>query len=163
MLPDPLHPALVHLPIAFAVLAPLAALVALLLIRAGRAPVRLWTAVVALQALLAGSAWLAVESGEREEERVERVVPERFLEEHEEAGERFLWIAVASFLVSGTGLLAGGRGSAGRIASVVAALGLLAAGVAVGHSGGELVFVHGAAEAYRGSSRPTSPETPLHE
>ena len=158
MLPDPLHPALVHLPIAFAVLAPFAALAALLAIRTGWLSSRVWVGVVLLQALLAGSAWLAVETGEREEERVERVVAERHIEEHEEAAERFLWASVAAFLISGTGLLTGAAGGAGRMVTVVAAAGVLAAGVVVGHSGGELVYVHGAAGAYL---EPASAGAPL--
>jgi uncharacterized membrane protein len=156
MLPDPLHPALVHLPIAFAVLAPLLAAGAALAIRSGAFASRLWIGFVLFQALLVGSAWLAVETGEREEERVERVVAERHIEEHEEAGEWFLWGAVATLLVSGTGLLKGSFGGAGRAATVLAAAALLAAGVRVGHSGGELVYVHGAASAYQ----ETAPGTP---
>ena len=99
MLPDPLHPAVVHLPIALALLVPLAALVGLLVIARGLTPGRAWAPVLLLQALLVGSAWLALETGENEEERVERVVAERHIEAHEEAAERFL-------LMAGLGLVA---------------------------------------------------------
>jgi uncharacterized membrane protein len=157
MIPDPLHPALVHLPIAFAVLAPLFAAAVALAIRAGALPRRLWASVVLFQALLAGAAWVGVETGEREEERVERVVAHRHIEAHEEAAERFLWAAVATFLISGTGLLGGSAGGAGRLVTVLAAAGVLAGGVVVGHSGGELVYVHGAASAY---SEPAVPGAP---
>ena len=44
----------------------------------------LWIAVV-LQVLLAGSGYLALESGEAEEERVEHVIHHDVLEHHEEA------------------------------------------------------------------------------
>jgi uncharacterized membrane protein len=126
MMPDPLHPAVVHLPIALAILVPLCAALAILSIHKGFLPARSWAAVVLLQAMLVGSTWLAVETGEDQEERVERVVAERYIKTHEEAAERFL-------------ALTGG---------VVAALAILAAGVAVGHSGGALVYEHGAANAY---------------
>jgi len=148
VMPEPLHPAMVHFPVAFAALAPFAALAALVAIRAGWLPARAWIAIVALQALLAGSAWLAIETGEEQEDRVEQVVPKRFIHEHEEAGERFLALAVVAFVVSATGLLRGSGGNVGRAATTAAAAIALAAAVAVGRSGGELVYRHGAADAY---------------
>lgn len=156
MLPDPLHPALVHLPLALALLAPFASLMAALALARAWLPVRAWAAVVALQALLAGSAWLALESGQDQEERVEKVVGEQPLEAHEEAAERFLAVAVLTLVVSGAGLLPGAAGSVGRLATGASGALLLAAGLAVGHSGGELVYVHGAAQAYVKSGAPRS-------
>jgi hypothetical protein len=148
MLPDPLHPAVVHLPIALALLAPFAALLAALAIRAAWLPARAWAAVVLLQGLLVASAWAALETGEREEERVESVVRESRIEAHEKAAERFLPLAIGALVVSSAGLIAGRTGAFGRGATVAAAAGVLAAAVAVGHSGGELVYRHGAASAY---------------
>lgn len=147
-IPNPLHPAIVHFPIALAVLVPAFALAALVAIRAGWVPAHTWLAVVALQAALVGFAWFAIETGEDQEEKVEDVVAERHIEAHEEAAERFFYIAIAAALVSAAGLLQGGRGRAGRAATLVAGLAVLAASVAVGHSGGELVYKHGAASAY---------------
>lgn len=147
-LPDPLHPAVVHLPLALAMLAPFAAALAFVVIRRGWLPPRAWLAVVLLQGLLAGSAWFAVETGEDQEERVEKVVRESYIEEHEENAERFLRVAVVALVVSAGGLFAGRGGSVGRGATVVAAALALAAAVFVGHTGGELVYRHGAADAY---------------
>jgi len=147
-IPDPLHPAIVHFPIALAVLVPALALAAFVAIRAGWVPARTWIAVVVLQVALVGCAWLALETGEDQEEKVERVVAEHHIDEHQDAAERFLYIAIAAALVSAAGLLQGGRGRAGRAATLVAGLAVLAAGVAVGHSGGELVYKYGAASAY---------------
>lgn len=148
MLPDPLHPALVHFPIVLALLAPLVALAVLIAIRTGRAPAKAWLAVVLLQALVVGTGWLTAETGEEEEERVERVVSEEPIEAHEEAAERFLWLAGAGLVVSGAGLLPGGLGSAGRALALIVSLGGAVAVAQVGHSGGELVYRHGAALAY---------------
>jgi uncharacterized membrane protein len=148
MLPDPLHPALVHFPIALAVLLPLAALVALVAIRRGTSPLGAWTMVVALSGLLTVSAWLAVQSGEAQEEVVEEIVPESAIHGHEEAAERFLWLSVAALLVTTVGLTTGRAGRAGRLAGAAMAVVLLVAGVRVGDSGGELVYEHGAANAY---------------
>jgi hypothetical protein len=156
MLPDPLHPALVHLPIALAMLLPVFALAAAVAISRGALPPRFWGTLVALQILLAGSVWVALETGEQQEERVEKVVGHDPIEAHEEAAERLLWLVIGATLVSGTGLLPAGAGRAGRAATVVAGGIVLAAALGVGHSGGALVYEHGAADAYakRTSSGP---------
>lgn len=148
MLPDPLHTAVVHLPMALAVLLPGLAVLSLALIYKGVIPSRCWALLVLLQAILVGSGWLGLETGEDEEDRVERVVAERFIEAHEEAAERFMWIAGLGLLACGAGLLPGRSGNWGRVAGTIAAFGVLAAGVSVGHAGGELVYKHGAANAY---------------
>jgi uncharacterized membrane protein len=148
MLPDPLHPAVVHLPITLAVLIPALAILATLLIHGGFLPSRTWGLVVLLQALLVGSGWLALETGEEEEERVEEIVAERHIETHEDAAKRFVWIAAAGLAVGALGPLNGRAGAIGRAAGTLASLAVLAAGVYVGHSGGELVYKYGAASAY---------------
>jgi uncharacterized membrane protein len=155
MLPDPLHPAVVHLPIALAILAPLLALLVVLAIRRGILPARAWAGIVLLQALLAGSAWLAIETGEDQEERVEKVVAERHIEEQEESAERLLTLSVAVLAGSVAGLLGGAAGGVGRIATLAAGAAALAAAAVTGHSGGELVYRHGAASAY---AQPASPD-----
>jgi hypothetical protein len=120
-LPDPLHPAVVHLPIALAVLVPALALLAAFTIRRRIMPPRTWGFVLLLQLVLVGSGGLALETGEEQEERVEDAVAERPIEQHEEQARRF------------------------QVASMVA-LAIIVAGVL--HSGGELVYRHGAASAY---------------
>jgi uncharacterized membrane protein len=147
-LPDPVHPLIVHFPIVLALLAPFTAGALFWVIRSGRAPVRAWAAVVALQVAVAGSAWVAVETGEHEEERVERVVAESAIEEHEESAERFLWIAALIVPLAAAGLLSGPVGIAARGLATAATLGAALAVAATGHSGGELVYRHGAATAY---------------
>jgi hypothetical protein len=79
---------------------------------------------------------------------VEAVVSERALHTHEEAAERFLVLSGVLLLVAAAGMAAGNLGRAGRIVSTAGAFGLVAAGIQVGHSGGELVYRHGAASAY---------------
>jgi uncharacterized membrane protein len=148
MLPDPLHPAVVHLPIALAVLMPGFAILGAWLVHRRTVPARSWLLVVVLQALLVASGWLALETGHDEEERVEQVVAERHIEAHEEAAERFLLLAGIGLVAAAAGLLPRRLGAAGRMVAALATLAVLAAGVAVGHSGGELVYVHGAAGAY---------------
>ncbi|RIK99963.1 MAG: hypothetical protein DCC71_19580 [Proteobacteria bacterium] len=156
MLPDPLHPAIVHFPIALAVLVPLLALGAVIAIRTGWMTTRIWLPVVLLQALLVGSSWLAIETGEEQEERVEDVVGDAPIHDHEEAAERFLALSIAAGLLSATGLLAGRWGAIGRVATLVAGAAVLAGGVSVGHSGGELVYVHDAGHVYAAPAQPAA-------
>lgn len=148
MLPDPLHPAVVHFPIVLALLAPFIALAVFWAIQTRRLPARAWLAVVLLQALIAGAGWMTAETGEEEEERVERVVREDPIEEHEEAAEWFIRIAGGTAVVAGAGLLAGGIGTGARGLALVGTLLAALAVARVGHTGGELVYRHGAALAY---------------
>ena len=148
MLPDPLHPAVVHFPIVLTFLLPVAALAALWLGRRTTGARGPWILTVVLAAALTASAWLAVQTGGREEEAVEEVVPEAPLESHEEAAERFLLLSAGVLLVAGAGLLRGRIGTAARLATTVGALGLVVAGTLVGHSGGKLVYQYGAAAAH---------------
>ncbi len=148
MLPDPVHPAVVHLPIALAILIPGLALLAALSIRREFLPSRSWWAVVLLQALLVGSAYLATETGENEEERVERVIEHDLIHDHEEAAERFLLAAAITLAPVGLGLLSGRRGGIGRLVHIGFSALVLAAALSTGRLGGELVYRHGAAEAY---------------
>jgi len=151
VLPDPLHPAVVHFPVVLVVLLPLVVLAALWAIRRGVAPARAWGVPVATAALLAASAFAALKTGEGQEERVEGVVPEQALHSHEEAAERFLALSGVLLVVMTAGLIRGPVGQAARVVATAGAFGLVVAGVAVGHSGGELVYRHGAASAYVGA------------
>jgi uncharacterized membrane protein len=148
LIPDPLHPAVVHFPIALAVLVPVFAFAAAVAIQRRWVAPRAWALVVLLQAALAVSAWVATETGENEEERVEKVVAESFIEEHEELANRLFWLSVATLVVVAAGVLDGRVGAAVRVVGVVATLGVSAVSVFVGRSGGELVYRHGAAAAY---------------
>ena len=148
MLPDPLHPAIVHFPIVLVVLFPIVALAAIWAIRRGTPPRRAWSIPVVLAAALTLSAWAATETGEAQEERVEEVVGDDPMHAHEEAAERVLLLSGVLLLLTGTGLLGGDLGRAGRALSTVGAVGLIVAGARVGATGGDLVYRHGAAEAY---------------
>jgi uncharacterized membrane protein len=144
----PLHPLVVHFPVVLAVLLPIAIVVALFAIRKGAGSRRVWSVPTAIAAALALSAWVSTETGESQEDRVERVVAESALNTHEEAAERFLVLSGVLALVAVAGLARGTVGRAARIVTAVGAVGVLGAGVQVGHSGGVLVYREGAASAY---------------
>ncbi len=160
MIPDPLHPAVVHFPIALMFLVPLVALVALWYIRRGVRVSRAWMVPVLFAGALAASAWVALETGEEQEERVERVVPEGVIGGHQEAAETFLILSAALLAVSAVGLVKGRVGATARWVTTFGAVGVLAAGVRVGHSGGMLVYQHGAASAYATPSPGGNPLQP---
>lgn len=146
----PLHPIVVHFPIVFAVLLPISILVALWAIRKGTTARKAWSIPLAMAAALALSAFVATETGENEEDVVEKVVVRSAIHGHEEAAERFLMLSGVLVVVAAAGLLPGTVGRAARLVSAAGALGLVAAGVQVGHSGGTLVYREGAASAYTG-------------
>ena len=148
MLGMPLHPLVVHFPIVLSVLLPISVIVALWAIRKGSTPRRAWSLPLAMAAALTFSSWVAVETGEQEEDRVEEVVSENAIHGHEEAAERFLVLSGVLLLVAGAGLMPRTVGQAARLVTAVGAFGLVAAGAQVGHSGGTLVYRHGAASAY---------------
>lgn len=154
MLPDPLHPAIVHLPIALTLLLPIFTFGALVAVRRGARLRIAWGLVVLVALALAVSARVAVFTGAQQEERVERIVPELALETHEERAETFALASLVVAAVAGLGLLESRAGGVARALMVAGALALLAGAVAVGQSGGELVYRHGAALAYAGAPVP---------
>ena len=144
----PLHPVVVHFPIVLAVLLPISAAWALWAIGKGTTFRRAWTVPVAMACALALSALVAVKTGEAQDERVERVVPEQPLESHEEAAETFLNLSVGLALLVAAGLVRGRPGVLARALGTVGAAAFVGMAVYVGHSGGRLVYEHGAASAY---------------
>ena len=153
----PLHPLVVHFPIVLAILLPISALVALRVIGKGTTARRVWAVPLALAAALTLSAFAATRTGEQDEDRVERVVGEDAIHDHEEAGERFFVLSGVLLLVVAAGLVPGTVGRAARLLGTVGAVGLVAAAVQVGHSGGSLVYRHGAASAYTADSAGLAP------
>jgi hypothetical protein len=160
LIPNPLHPAVVHIPVALAVLLPLFVLGSLWLIRRGARPRAAWGVTIGLMALLSGSAWLAVQTGEQQEERVEAVVPEQSIHSHEEAADLFVAVSAAVLVVALAGLARGRIGQAGRWLAAAGTAAILVTGWRVGHTGGMLVYRDGAAAAYAaGTTDPADPAT----
>lgn len=156
MLPNPWHPAIVHFPIVLMILLPISAVVALWAIWRGTRVLTAWAVPVAFAAALVFSTWLATETGEQQGEAVERIVAERFIEQHEESAELFLLLSSGVLLLTMAGFTRGNAGRVVRGTAAVAAAVLVVAGYRVGHSGGELVYRHGAGAAL--SAAPVSGE-----
>jgi uncharacterized membrane protein len=155
-LPNPLHPALVHFPIALILFGAAVAVAAAFLPR-WHLP---WLAAGLLLAGAAG-AMAAAWSGEEDDEALGALTPgaEQVLEEHEEWGERTRNLAIVA------GLLAAGAAAAARYPRISRSLGIatavagLAASYAVaetGHYGGQLVYRHGVGVSPSGSTAPAA-------
>lgn len=155
MLPDPIHPAVVHFPVVLAFLLPISAFIAIWTIRRGSRPARAWLVPLAIAGALSLSSWVSVQTGEGQGERVERVVPEQRLDSHEEAAEAFLTATIAVFLVMAGGLVRGRIGTTARWAAAAGSCALIAGAAYVGHTGGQLVYKYGAASAYTSPKPPT--------
>lgn len=152
LLPNPLHPAIVHMPMALTVLLPIFAVVALVAVHRGANSLRTWGIAAAMFAALSLSAWASLETGEDQEDAVERIVPRTAFKTHEEGAERFLWLSVGVLGIAGVGLLNGRLGKGARVLATVGSGVLLVAGYNVGHSGGQLIYKYGAASAYTADS-----------
>ncbi len=146
----PLHPAIVHIPVALALLLPLLIPIAGFLWwreKKSRAP--LWLVAI-LAGIMGVSTFAAMQTGEEDEEIVEEVVNHDALEAHEHAAERFAWVAGGIAVISVGTLLAASTGAAIPLIAIlwVASVAGAYQAYVTGHAGGELVYVHNAASAH---------------
>ncbi len=151
----PLHPALVHLPLGLAFILPAIAIGFAWALWTNRLQTRAWILIFVLQATLLGAGLVAMKTGEREGERVERAIPQTAIETHEELAEQFIWATGITLAVIGA-VLVFRRPRAVRALTATAVLGtFVVAGAAlrVGHAGGQLVYVHNAGAAYASGNR----------
>lgn len=159
-MPTPLHPAIVHFPIVLGLVLPLLALIAILRAGMGTPPGTAWRPVVVVAFLMLVCGFVALRSGQAQEERVEPVVGHDPIELHEHNAERLLWLSALGFVVSLAGLGKKRLGGAARgltlLVMVVGALQL----IWTAQSGGALVYEHGAANAYIEQAPPTADEPP---
>ena len=144
IVPDPLHPAVVHFPVVLIVLGCAAAWVAVFL-RKGNIP---WFAAVLLL-LGAAGAWAAKETGKSDGGLLDSPSPkmESLLDAHQNWAERTVMVATITALVA---VAAAAMPRYPRLARSLAVAAALAASVAgwtvfeTGRRGGALVFEHGA-------------------
>ena len=146
----PLHPAIVHLPLGLAFIMPGLAIGFAWALWTSRVRARSWVAIVALQAVLLGAGLVAMNTGEREEDRVEAVVPDAALEHHEALAEQFVWATGATLVVAALVLVLRRPAAARALAAATVAgtIVVTASAIRVGHAGGQLVYKHNAGAAY---------------
>jgi len=155
----PLHPLIVHTPVAMLIVSALFELV-------GRATDVAWWRKAAFAMLIVGvlGAAAAVRTGEEAGEAAEKHgVPEQAVDAHEEMAVVTLWVGVAAVLARAV------AGRMGPLRGGVAGLALvlhLAAAVTVGitgYRGGKLVFEHGASVRVNGQPVTTGAKAAEHE
>ncbi len=162
----PLHPAVVHLPIALVFIMPLIFIFLLWAERKGIVTYKAWYLAIALQVIIVGTSFASVSLGEREEERVEDVVGEVAIEEHEEWGKIVPWVSLG-VLLSLSASVALKNKTAIKTGALVLSLGAIVPVIMAGRTGGELVYKHNAASAYLqsgiGLENKSQPASSVHE
>ncbi|MEI6035548.1 MAG: DUF2231 domain-containing protein [Verrucomicrobiae bacterium] len=160
MLPDPLHPALVHFPIVLLLLGAPLALVAVF-VRRWHLPV---LAALVLTLGAAGAAVATVTGGKAAEMAGELADnAEKALDEHEEWGERARNAGALAAVLAVLSAALVRKPAAARAAGAVAAIAAIAAALSVaqaGHYGGQAVFKFGIgvnAVAHGASNDPLPP------
>jgi uncharacterized membrane protein len=143
----PLHPIVVHFPIVLGMVLPFLGLFFWWAIKKEIVQQKAWILVTAVVLAYGAAAIIAVEVGEGDEEKVEEVISEERIEEHEEAGEMIPWIAGTLLIVSLAGM-SRKRGQEIRMAFIVLSLAATVPLANAGHTGGELVYKYGAANAH---------------
>ncbi len=143
----PLHPIAVHFPIVLGIFLPVVGLIFWWAIKKQWVPQKSWGLVVVFVFIFTVSSLIAAELGEDEEEHVEHIVAEDVIEEHEEAGELIPWVGGTLLLVSLAGLVVKNNDRVRLALVVLGFLAILPLGNA-GHTGGELVYKYGAANAH---------------
>lgn len=156
----PLHPAVVHFPIALIATGALGVLLAVFVRKAAFS----WAAAVAL-AIGAASTFYVFDTGEAEEERIEHTLSasaEQVLEQHEDAGRVTMYVSLTAALAAlgAAWMTARGLRQAGLVRLAAALVAVCAAGAVLrtGKLGGELVYLHGA-----GVQTPAAPGTAAHD
>lgn len=150
----PLHPALVHLPLGLAMVLPALAIALMISVWRGWLPRRAWLGFVGLQLLLVGSGFAALQTGEADEETVEKLVSHEAMEAHEHAAKRFMLGGGVTLALAAATLAVAWRKErstwllALMAASTVGSLAVATLAVATGSEGGELVYREGAANAW---------------
>ncbi|HXH76445.1 MAG TPA: DUF2231 domain-containing protein [Bacteriovoracaceae bacterium] len=155
----PFHPTVVHLPIVVSFLLPVLVLAFAFMIKTNKmAPVS-WLIIVGLQAFVTGTGYIALESGEAEEHAVEKVVAKKLISAHEEAAEIYVGSTVLA-LVLGIAAFFIRKEFQFHLQMTIAVASLMSCYLAYKTSvlGGDLVYKHGAASAYKTEPGAPAPE-----
>ncbi|MCG3172534.1 MAG: hypothetical protein GMKNLPBB_00687 [Myxococcota bacterium] len=160
----PLHPVVVHLPLALAMVNIVIGGLLGFAIWRKLLPLRTWTVFFVLQLLLVGGAFVAMNTGEADEEVVEASVAEQYIETHEDRAKVFTWFGVLVLVMSAVPFFVKKESMQPAVfgSILVASLILGGLGIATGKAGGELVYKHGAANAYIAGDQTVSPPANQH-
>lgn len=160
----PLHPSIVHLPLALTFLLPFLVLVFAWAIKSGKMSKEMWLVIVGMQILVTATGYLSLETGETDEQKVSAIVSKKIVHEHEEAAEIFVGTTVIS-LASGivAWFLQPAFQDKARFAVIFLSLLPVFFGWQAGKLGGEIVYRHGGASAHSDVHEVLRVDTPSTE
>ena len=145
----PLHPMIVHFPLAITFLLPILIFLFVWFIKNKKMDKSSWLVIIFLQLSVVVTGYIAIETGENEEERVEKVVEKKLIHEHEDASKVFLGSVVLVLVLSiGAYFVAPQISIPLKLGIGVLSLVSCFLALRAGQLGGELVYTHGAASAY---------------
>lgn len=145
----PFHPLIAHFPLTLAFILPVLIVIFAFMIKINKMTPRGWLIIVGLQLVTTITGYVALESGEIEEELVQKVVPKEYIHEHENTAEIFVGSTVIALVVSIAAFFLR-KELQFYVKLCVALLSLVSCffGYKTGKLGGELVYKHGAAGVY---------------
>ena len=136
----PLHPFIVHFPIAIGILMPMLVVGVGLGIKLLKWPHQTWWMIVFFQTVVVASSVIAVVSGEKEEERPGPPLNQEQLAVHEEAGETIPWTAGVALILSMAPLIMPKKMKGLALLFLIVSLGIMIQLIYTGHSGGQLIY-----------------------
>jgi len=96
----PFHPLIVHFPLALTFIMPILIIVFAVMIKMNKMQPQMWLIIIGLQVAVVVTGYVALESGENEEDKVEKIVGKKLIHEHEEAAEIFVGSTVLALVLS---------------------------------------------------------------
>ena len=145
----PLHPMIVHFPMAITFILPVLIFIFAYMIKINKMTPKAWLIIVGIQLLVVVTGYISLETGETEEPTVQRVVSKNLIHDHEEAAEIFVGSTVLALVLS-IGAFFLRKEISFLVMLGIGAMSLVSCYLAfqTGTLGGELVYKHGAASAY---------------
>lgn len=155
----PFHPIMVHFPIALSFLLPILILIFAFMIKSQKMSHQMWLVIIGLQIATTITGYVALDSGEKEEHTVEKVLEKKYIQHHEESAEIFVGSTVLALVLS-IGIYFLRKEMQFYLQLGICALTLISCYLVytTGHSGGELVYRYGAASAYAETTIQAAPQ-----
>ncbi len=160
----PLHPAVVHLPLALTFVLPALIIVFIWAIRSGKMSREMWVVIVGLQLLITASGYISLELGETDEEKVSKVAGILLMQTHEQTAEIFVGTTVVSLAVGVVAIFLQAQFQIyARLGVLVLSLISCVFAFKTGQLGGEIVYAQNGASVHSNASPVTVREHPASE